>query len=62
MTYNSENIVAILRNTHCADNIRKLMYKLGRLASRVDLPDLGLIDQRHEDLAVGSDSNVLNPL
>jgi hypothetical protein len=62
MTYNSKDIIAILRNAHCADDVRKLMHKLGRLASRVDLPDLGLVDQCHKDLAVGSNSNVLNPL
>jgi hypothetical protein len=62
MTYDSKDIITILRNAHCADSIRKLVHKLGRLASRVDLPDLWFVDQRHEDLAVGSDSNVLNPL
>jgi hypothetical protein len=62
MTCHSKNIMAILCNSHCADSIRKLVHKLGRLASRIDLPDLWLVDQRHEDLAVGSNSNVLNPL
>jgi hypothetical protein len=62
MTYHSKDIIAILRNAHCADSMRKLVHELGRLASRVDLPDLWLVDQRHEYLAVGSNSNVLNPL
>jgi hypothetical protein len=62
MTYDSKDIITILRNAHCADSIRKLVQKLGRLASRVDLPDVWFVDQRHKDLAVGSNRDILNPL
>jgi hypothetical protein len=62
IAYDCENIVLVLRNAHCADGMRELVYKLSRLRSRIDLPDLGRVDQCHEDLAVGANSDILDPL
>ena len=38
------------------------MHKLSGVGSRVDLPDLGCVDQRYEDLAIRANSDVLDPL
>ena len=38
------------------------MHKLSGLGSRVDLPDLGLVDQCHKKLAIGTNSDVFDPL
>lgn len=62
ITNHCKKIMSILGDAHCADGMRKLMQKLSRVANRVDLPDLRFVDQSHEDFAVGSNSNVLNPL
>lgn len=38
------------------------MHNLSGVGRRVDLPDLGLVDQCHKKLAIGTNSNVLDPL
>lgn len=38
------------------------MHKLSGTGSRVDLPDLGCVDQCYEDLAIRANSNVFDPL
>lgn len=62
IAYNCENIVFIFRDAHCTNGVRKLMHKLGGVGSRIDLPDLGRVDQCHKKLAIGTNSDVLDPL
>ena len=60
--YYCKDIVLVLRNAHCTKGVRKLMYKLRGVESRVYLPDLRRVDQCHENLAVRANSDVFDPL
>jgi hypothetical protein len=60
--HDCEDIVLVLRNTQCTNGVRELVHKLSGVGSRVDLPDLGRVDQGHKNLAVRANSDVLDPL
>jgi len=62
IAYDCEHVVLVLSDTQCTYRVREYMHKLSDMGSRVDLPNLGRIDQCHEDLAVRANGDVLNPL
>ena len=60
--YDRKDILLILCNAHRANGVREFVHELSGMGSKIDLPDLGSVDQCHENLAVRANSDVLNPL
>jgi len=61
-TYHCKDVGIIFGNPQRADRTIELVHKLDGIGSWIDLPDLRFVNQSDQDLTIGPDRYVFDPL